>query len=49
MKNQENLYQSTIEAKDGSAVPVLKSGKPMHSKYNPFQEADRLVDNLSGA
>ncbi len=37
------FYSSFITAKDGSAVPVLQNGKPLHSKYSPRQEAERFA------
>lgn len=33
------IYKEIIESKNGLKLPVFKNGKPMHSKYNPQNEA----------
>ncbi len=42
------IYGGTICAKNGDTVPVFKSGKPAHSKYNPEAEEIPLAENFSG-
>ncbi len=37
------IYQSIINAKNGSPVPVFMSGRTMHSKYNPEHEAESFA------
>lgn len=34
------IYENIIESKNGFQIPVFKNGKPMHSKYNPQNEAE---------
>lgn len=41
------IYSKTEISKDGSIIPLLKSGKPMHSKYNPVKEAENQCSLLS--
>ncbi|MCQ2240604.1 motility associated factor glycosyltransferase family protein [Treponema sp.] len=42
------IYSGTIEAKTGHIIPVYKSGKPAHSKYNPQADKIQLPENTSG-
>lgn len=42
-----HIYKEIIIAKNGSAIPVFKSGKSFHSKYDPQKEATMLSGNTS--
>lgn len=38
-----NLYTSLEKAKNGSIIPILYNGKSLESKYNPDNEAEKLI------
>lgn len=40
------LYKSTLEARDGTVIPVFSDGKTMFSRYAPLREADNFATNL---
>ena len=42
------IYSKTIPAKNGSEVPLFSDGNPMHSKYNPENEAASFAKDVSG-
>ncbi|MCR4579662.1 MAG: DUF115 domain-containing protein [Treponema sp.] len=41
------LYQSIIEAKNGTFIPLLYNGKTVDSKYNPQREAEKQLENIN--
>ncbi len=43
------IYKSFELSKTGLPVPIFKSGKPMHSKYNPEKESESFVQNIEKA
>ena len=42
----ESIYSEFIQAKDGSSIPLLKSGRTLESKYNPQRDADIIINSL---
>ncbi len=42
------IYSSVIKAKNGSEVPLFADGSPMHSKYNPENEAASFAKDANG-
>lgn len=40
------IYSNFIEAKDGSLIPLLKSGKSLESRYNPHRDAENIINAL---
>ena len=42
----ESIYSKFIQAKDGSSIPLLKSGRTLESKYNPQKDADIIINSL---
>ena len=42
----ESIYSEFIQAKDGSSIPQLKSGRTLESKYNPQRDADIIINSL---
>lgn len=42
------IYSGTMQAKNNETIPLFKSGKPVHSKYNPNAEKTILPDDFSG-
>lgn len=40
------LYKSTLEARDGTLIPVFSDGKTMFSRYAPLREADTFAQTL---
>lgn len=41
------LYSNTVSAKNNQLIPVFYDGKPMHSKYNPANEAEHFVASIN--
>ncbi|CEM60673.1 DUF115 domain-containing protein [Treponema phagedenis] len=47
-KTESNsAYSNVFVAKSGELVPLLKNGKPLHSKYDPKKEAQNLLPKES--
>ena len=42
------IYSGTTIAKNNETIPLFKSGKPVHSKYNPNAEKTILPEDFSG-
>ncbi|MCR5187384.1 MAG: DUF115 domain-containing protein [Treponema sp.] len=42
----DSIYSEFIEAKDGTYIPLLKSGKTLESRYNPQRDAENIINNL---
>ena len=42
------IYSGTMIAKNNETIPLFKSGKPVHSKYNPNAEKTILPEDFSG-
>ena len=42
----ETIYSSFIETKNGSQIPLLKSGRTLESRYNPQKEAENIINSL---
>lgn len=42
----ETLYSDFIFSKDNFKIPLYKSGKISHSKYNPFKEAENFISTI---
>ena len=40
-----DFYKETVEAKSGEIIPVFKSGKSAHSKYNPVRESESFSES----
>ena len=39
------IYSGTVKSKNGDDIPLFASGKPMHSKYNPENEAEAFAED----
>ena len=44
LKGTPQLYSSLFTAKNGSVIPVFSSNRTMESRYNPQNEAERLIE-----
>ena len=42
----ESIYKSIEKAKNGTEIPVFKSGKTMESRYNPERDAENLCNTI---
>ncbi len=42
----DTIYSSFIETKNGSQIPLLKSGRTLESRYNPQKEAENIINSL---
>lgn len=42
-----SIYESIIDSKTGTKIPVLKNGKTIESKYNPEREAENLINQIT--
>lgn len=42
------FYKESVQAKNGSKIPVFNSGRAAHSKYNPEREAESFLAEKSG-
>ena len=40
------IYSGTIKSKNGDDIPLFANGKPMHSKYNPQNEAEVFASSI---
>ena len=40
------LYKATVEARDGTVIPVFSDGKTMFSRYAPLKEVDNFGSHL---
>ena len=40
------IYSGTIKARNGEDIPLFANGKPMHSKYNPENEAEVFASSI---
>ena len=40
------LYKATVEAKDGTVIPVFSDGKTMFSRYAPLKEVENFGSHL---
>lgn len=47
-KGGKMIYSTVIKAKNGSEVPLFADGSPVHSKYNPENEAASFAKDASG-
>lgn len=45
----ESIYQKIEIAKNGTKIPLLKSGKTLESRYNPERDAETLCNSLDTA
>ncbi|MCR4953705.1 MAG: DUF115 domain-containing protein [Treponema sp.] len=43
------LYGSTMRAKSGTQIPVFLSGRTIESRYNPENDAERLLSTIESA
>lgn len=43
----KSIYNSILTTKNGSTIPVFRSGKTAESKYNPQLEAQKIVDGIN--
>lgn len=41
-----SIYDSIVQAKNGTEIPVLKNGKTIESRYNPDLEAQRTIQDI---
>ena len=46
-KDMKSIYNSILTTKNGSTIPVFRSGKTAESKYNPQLEAQKIVDGIN--
>ena len=44
LEGNPQLYSSLFTAKNGSVIPVFSSNRTMESRYNPQNEAERLIE-----
>ena len=42
----DSIYTNFIEAKNGTLIPVLKSGRTLESRYNPQRDGENLANSL---
>lgn len=42
-----SIYKSIETAKNGTLIPVLQNGRTIESRYNPQNEAQKFIENIS--